>query len=180
MAFNDTLFQLGMDLTRSSTAQKEDRSFVASGAVRRKTGSETAGHGGSQTGTSIIIDLHGVAGLDVKRAERALRLAFTGLSGFRLVPAANGLLDGSARVGSDTRLAVRAMPGAGRVSIDIQCRAGLDANGMLFALADAFGAREAVIQKSRGSDVVFLPAAKAGAVGKDSAKPARAKQARAA
>ena len=24
MAFNDTLFQLGMDLTRSSTAQKED------------------------------------------------------------------------------------------------------------------------------------------------------------
>ena len=26
MAFNDTLFQLGMDLTRSSTAQKEDHS----------------------------------------------------------------------------------------------------------------------------------------------------------
>jgi S-adenosylmethionine decarboxylase len=29
MAFNDTLFQLGMDLTRSSTAQEEDRRVAA-------------------------------------------------------------------------------------------------------------------------------------------------------
>ena len=29
MAFNDTLFQLGMDLTRSSTAQEEDHSRAA-------------------------------------------------------------------------------------------------------------------------------------------------------
>ena len=32
MAYDDTLFQLGMDLTRSSTAQKEDHGENALGA----------------------------------------------------------------------------------------------------------------------------------------------------
>ena len=32
MAFNDALFQLGMDLTRSSTAQEEDHSCAVSNA----------------------------------------------------------------------------------------------------------------------------------------------------
>jgi len=33
MAYNDALFQLGMDLTRSSTAQKEDHGKVAHAVV---------------------------------------------------------------------------------------------------------------------------------------------------
>ncbi len=39
MAFNDALFQLGMDLTRSSTAQKEDHGKVAHVVVAQNNAS---------------------------------------------------------------------------------------------------------------------------------------------
>ena len=39
MAYNDALFQLGMDLTRSSTAQKEDHGKVAHVVVAQNTAS---------------------------------------------------------------------------------------------------------------------------------------------
>ncbi len=39
MAFNDALFQLGMDLTRSSTAQKEDHGKVAQVVVAQNNAS---------------------------------------------------------------------------------------------------------------------------------------------
>ena len=70
MAFNDTLFQLGMDLTRSSTAQKEDhgeparvisRSVVSEPAADRSEGTDgykDRGAGGN-SGSHLIIDLFG-------------------------------------------------------------------------------------------------------------------------
>ncbi len=77
MAFNDTLFQLGMDLTRSSTAQKEDHSCAEFNAqVADPETSPIVEQSVSTAGTTIFIDLHGAKRLDdVKSAERATRRA---------------------------------------------------------------------------------------------------------
>lgn len=71
MAFNDTLFQLGMDLTRSSTTQTEDLVAHASDA---EASHEVVGQDGQYAGTHLIIDLFGASGLDdAARVEQAMR-----------------------------------------------------------------------------------------------------------
>jgi S-adenosylmethionine decarboxylase len=72
MAFNDTLFQLGMDLTRSSTAQEEDRRTAAH--VAHQTYAQVAHDdrkdffierdGVRFAGTHLIVDLFGARRLD--------------------------------------------------------------------------------------------------------------------
>jgi len=59
MAYTDALFQLGMDLTRSSTAQKEDHGQSAHVAHddRKDYFIERDGH--RYAGTHLIIDLFG-------------------------------------------------------------------------------------------------------------------------
>ncbi len=81
MAFNDTLFQLGMDLTRSSTAQEEDHSRAAFiTEVEDSKTSPAVEQSVSSAGTTIFIDLHGAKRLDdVKSAERATKRAVESL-----------------------------------------------------------------------------------------------------
>jgi S-adenosylmethionine decarboxylase len=62
MAFNDTLFQLGMDLTRSSTAQKEDHGQSA--LTAHDDGNRGLRERGESAGTHLIIDLFGAKRLD--------------------------------------------------------------------------------------------------------------------
>ena len=65
MAFNDTLFQLGMDLTRSSTTQAEV--LGTSAPSREDTGVKFAG-------THLIVDLSGAKRLDdVSYIEKTLK-----------------------------------------------------------------------------------------------------------
>jgi S-adenosylmethionine decarboxylase len=165
MAFNDTLFQLGMDLTRSSTAQKEDHSFVESVAERPVSEAEmapkaSAGHAGYH----LIIDLHGAGRLiDAKSAERGMKSALLSLgklpSSVHVSRVADGSLSGVA-VLAVGHLSFQGNPKTGFAAIDVRGCVELDPHAAMFALADAFGAREAVIQKTRAADVVFLPAAK--------------------
>src|SRR5262249_43943078 len=54
MAFNDTLFQLGMDLTRSSTAQEEDHRRVAAHVVH-----EDCAHVGHEDRKDFFIERDG-------------------------------------------------------------------------------------------------------------------------
>ena len=167
MAYQDALFQLGMDLTRSSTAQKEDHCVVTSAAHEEpKLHSEwlDAGTKVKSEGRSLFIDLHGAARLaDAKSAERALKAGLAELgqlcASVAVRRTGDGRLAGLAQLSSG-RLTVSANPKTGYVAIDIQGGALLDPHGALFALADAFGAREAAIQKARCSDAVFLPGAK--------------------
>ena len=81
MAYADTLFQLGMDLTRSSTAQEED--FAADAHVAHDTGSVQSQEdrkdffierdGVRFAGNHLIIDLFGARRLDdLKHIERSL------------------------------------------------------------------------------------------------------------
>src|SRR5580765_2936520 len=81
MAFNDTLFQLGMDLTRSSTAQKEDHARAEFNAdVTEPDTNPGLEHSTNTAGTTVFIDLHGAKRLDdVKSAERATKRAVESL-----------------------------------------------------------------------------------------------------
>ena len=91
MAFNDTLFQLGMDLARSSTAQKEDTENSNAQETARAASDETTPEisleaqderkdffierdGKRFAGTHLIIDLFGARRLDdLSHVERTLR-----------------------------------------------------------------------------------------------------------
>ena len=73
MAYQDALFQLGMDLTRSSTAQKEDHGETALVAhADRKDFIERDGV--RFAGTHLIVNLFGARRLDdLKHIERTLK-----------------------------------------------------------------------------------------------------------
>lgn len=75
MAFDDALFQLGMDLTRSSTAQKEDI-YETVHVVASEDRSQTLSDRDNVkfAGTHLIIDLFGAERLDdLKHVERTLK-----------------------------------------------------------------------------------------------------------
>ena len=74
MAYTDSLFQLGMDLTRSSTAQKEDhgQSALVAYEDRKDYFIERDGH--RYAGTHLIIDLFGAKRLDdLKHIKETLK-----------------------------------------------------------------------------------------------------------
>ena len=75
MAFDDALFQLGMDLTRSSTAQKEDHNeTVYADAFEERYEPCNERESGRFAGTHLILDLFGAQHLDdMKHVERTLK-----------------------------------------------------------------------------------------------------------
>ena len=75
MAFDDTLFQLGMDLARtSSTAQKEDIDFAAVTTEEDRKDHFIERDGVRFAGTHLIIDLYGARRLDdLEHIERTLK-----------------------------------------------------------------------------------------------------------
>jgi S-adenosylmethionine decarboxylase len=159
MAFNDTLFQLGMDLTRSSTAQKEDHScteFVSDTADRDSEPART-GHKPA-AGHTLFIDLHGARQLaDKSSAERAMKRAVESL-GYRLKsvhfdPVLGGGVSGVA-VLTTGHLSIQSCARSGVTSVDARGCAGLTPEQALIVFAKAFEAREAVIQKARRSNAV--------------------------
>jgi S-adenosylmethionine decarboxylase len=74
MAYTDALFQLGMDLTRSSTAQKEDHGQTALLAPDSGKDFFIERDGVRCAGTHLIVDLHGAKRLDdLKHIKETLR-----------------------------------------------------------------------------------------------------------
>jgi S-adenosylmethionine decarboxylase len=75
MAFDDTLFQLGMDLTRSSPAQKEDHAELARVAhTEDRKDYFVEREGVRYAGTHLIVDLFGARRLDdLKHIEKTLK-----------------------------------------------------------------------------------------------------------
>ena len=74
MAYTDSLFQLGMDLTRSSTAQKEDHGQSALGAHDDRKDYFIERDGRRYAGTHLIIDLFGAKRLDdLKHIKETLK-----------------------------------------------------------------------------------------------------------
>ena len=74
MAYTDALFQLGMDLTRSSTAQKEDHGQSALDAHDDRKDHFIERNGVRCAGTHLIIDLFGAKRLDdLKHIKETLK-----------------------------------------------------------------------------------------------------------
>jgi S-adenosylmethionine decarboxylase len=162
MAFNDTLFQLGMDLTRSSTAQKEDHSRAEFSAEVQDPVTSPVEQSTSTAGTTIFIDLHGAKRLDdVKSAERATRRAVETLGlklkSLHLDRVAGGGVSGVAVLGSG-HLSLQACSRTGFAAVDARGCAGLKPEVALMALANAFEAREAIIRRKRTVSDLTVPA----------------------
>lgn len=164
MAFNDTLFQLGMDLTRSSTAQKEDHARAAfTPEVEDSVTSPVVERSVSNSaGTTIFIDLHGAKRLDdVKSAERATKRAVESLGlklkSLHLDRVAGGGVSGVA-VLSSGHLSLQACSRTGFAAVDARGCDGLTPSQALLALAGAFEAREAVIRRRRPISDLAVPA----------------------
>jgi len=163
MAYQDTLFQLGMDLTRSSTAQKEDHARAAFHAhVTKPESSPAVENSGNTAGTTIFIDLHGAKRLDdLRSAERATKRAVEGLGlklkSMHLNRVAGGGVSGVA-VLSSGQLSMQACSRTGFAAIDARGCSGLKPEAALLALADAFEAREAVIRRKRAPAALAVPA----------------------
>ncbi|MGQ0455490.1 MAG: S-adenosylmethionine decarboxylase family protein [Hyphomicrobium sp.] len=112
-------------------------------------------------GSPLFIDLHGAKRLDdAKSAERAMKRAIESLGlkleAVRLDRVAGGGVSGVAVLATG-RLSLQACSRSGFAAIDAQGCAGLKPEAALIALANAFEAREAVIQKARRSPTIALP-----------------------
>ncbi len=74
---SDALFQLGMDLTRSSTAQKEDHNETVRAYAFEDSSSNdilSERDGVKFAGTHLLLDLFGAGNLDdIKHVERTLK-----------------------------------------------------------------------------------------------------------
>ena len=122
MAYTDALFQLGMDLTRSSTAQKEDHGQTAQLAHQpRKDFLERDGV--RCAGTHLIVDLYGARRLDdlkllketLKRCVDAARATPLHVHLHRFQE--DGGVSGVA-VLAEGHISLRSWPSAGYIALD--------------------------------------------------------------
>ena len=177
MAFDDTLFQLGMDLTRSSTAQKEDHGETAQIAHNSRKAPEVKASstapderldffierdGVRYAGNHLIIDLFGASRLDdIKYMEqtmkRCVEVAGATLLHFHLhhfTP--NGGVSGVA-VLSESHISVHSWPEADYAAFDVFMCGDAKPELCVDILKQAFGAREAVVKShQRGEDLDLM------------------------
>lgn len=147
MAFNDTLFQLGMDLTRSSPAQKEDLAASAQGARAALEDTTEDRGASSHAGRHLMIDLYGARRLDdVGHVERTLKLCVEAsgatLLHMHLHPLKpTGGVTGVA-VLKESHIAIHSWPDDGYAALDIFMSGNADPARAIPVLQKAFGARE--------------------------------------
>ncbi len=157
MAFNDTLFQLGMDLTRSSPAQEED--LHASAQVARAALEDTTENRGGRrhAGRHLIIDLYGAHRLDdVEHVERTLKRCVEA-SGATLLHMHLHALEPTGGVTGvavlkESHIAIHSWPENGYAALDIFMSGSADPTRAIPVLLEAFAAREvSVTTQLRGT-----------------------------
>jgi len=150
MAFNDTLFQLGMDLTRSSPAQKEDIAASAQGAHAALEDTSEDRHG-RYAGRHLIIDLFGAKKLDdIEHVERTLKqcveAAGATLLHMHLHPLKpTGGVTGVA-VLEESHISIHSWPETGYAALDLFMSGTADPARAIPVLQKAFEAAEVVVK----------------------------------
>ena len=163
MAFNDTLFQLGMDLTRSSTAQEEDRRVAAHVAHEEdRHEAAQAAHedrkdffierdGLRYAGTHLIVDLFGARRLDdLEHIERTLTRCVE-VAGATLLHihlhhfTPNGGVSGVA-VLSESHISIHSWPEADYAALDVFMCGDAQPQKCIEILREAFSARDVVVK----------------------------------
>ncbi len=160
MAFNDTLFQLGMDLTRSSPAQKEDNVHCTSVAQSEERKDFFIERDGVRfAGTHLIIDLFGAKRLDdlkfiEKTLKRCVEVAGATLLHIHLhhfTP--NGGVSGVA-VLSESHISVHSWPEANYAAFDVFMCGDANPEACIEVLRQAFAAEEVVVKTHRRGEEI--------------------------
>jgi S-adenosylmethionine decarboxylase len=124
MAYTDSLFQLGMDLTRSSTAQKEDHGQTALAAHEDRKDYFIERDGVRCAGTHLIIDLFGARRLDDLKHIRETLKRCVEVAGATLLHihlhhfTPNGGVSGVA-VLAESHISIHSWPEAGYAALDV-------------------------------------------------------------
>ena len=166
MAYQDALFQLGMDLTRSSTAQKEDSIDRAHIAPQNDEDARKdffiERDGVRFAGTHLIIDLFGARRLDdLKHIERTLKrcveasgatLLHTHLHHFT----PNGGVSGVA-VLAESHISIHSWPEANYAALDVFMCGEAKPHAAIAILKEAFAAEDVVVKEHlRGEELEQL------------------------
>ncbi len=166
MAYNDTLFQLGMDLTRSSTAQEEDLSDKSAHIAHKNEEDRKdffiERDGVKFAGTHLIIDLFGARRLDdLKHIERTLKRCVE-VSGATLLHihlhhfTPNGGVSGVA-VLSESHISIHSWPEADYAALDVFMCGESQPHLSIPVLKEAFGASDVVVKEHlRGEELEQL------------------------
>jgi S-adenosylmethionine decarboxylase len=198
MAYDDALFQLGMDLTRSSTAQKEDHGQSA--LVARKPGFEPRNtedkkdffierEGVRYAGNHLIIDLFGAKRIsDLKHVERTLKRCVE-VAGATLLHihlhhfTPNGGVSGVA-VLAESHISIHSWPEADYAALDIFMCGDARPELAVSVLRDAFNAREVVVKTHLRGEELSRPKWQAASARQSPVRlakvPARARKAKVA
>ncbi len=170
MAFDDTLFQLGMDLTRSSTAQKEeftevsfdkraDFTEIAHDVVEERKDFFIERDGVRFAGTHLIIDLLGAKRLDdLKHIERTLKRCVE-VAGATLLHihlhhfTPNGGVSGVA-VLSESHISIHSWPEANYAALDVFMCGEAKPHLAIDILREAFHADDVVVKEHLRGDAL--------------------------
>lgn len=156
MAFDDTLFQLGMDLTRSSTTQTEDLVAVASPAEASDRSGGLELQDEKFAGTHLIIDLFGASRLDdAAHVEHALRACAAAAGrevlSLHLHRLAGGLTGFAAL--EDGHMTFNARGAGGYAAVDLLVGGDAKPHVTVALLREAFNAADVVLKgHQRGSE----------------------------
>lgn len=159
MAYDDALFQLGMDLTRSSTAQKEDHGETALVAREDRKDFFIERDGVRYAGNHLIIDLFGAKRLnDLKHIERTLKRCVE-VTGATLLHVhlhhftPNGGVSGVA-VLSESHISIHSWPEADYAALDVFMCGDAKPQLAVEVLREAFSARNVVVKTyKRGEEL---------------------------
>lgn len=162
MAFNDTLFQLGMDLTRSSPAQEEDL-HVSERRVRpESTHAFTERDGVRFAGQHLIVDLFGAQKLDdLEHMERTLKRCVEASGATLLHMHVHPLMPSGGVTGvavlAESHISVHTWPKSGYAAFDVFMSGDADPALAIPVLKEAFGATQAVVKTHlRGEELEQL------------------------
>lgn len=153
MAFNDTLFQLGMDLTRSSPAQKEDLAVRAQGArTALEETTATRASARNHAGRHLIVDLFGARRLDdIGHVEQTLRECVEAAGGTLLHMHVQPLVHAGGVTGvavlEESHIAIHSWPETGYAALDIFMSGSADPARAVPVLRKAFEAAEVRVSK---------------------------------
>lgn len=162
MAYHDTLFQLGMDLTRSSTAQKEDHGEIAHVAHEDRKDFFIEREGVRYAGNHLIIDLFGARRLDdLEHIEQTLKRCVE-VAGATLLHihlhhfTPNGGVSGVA-VLSESHISMHSWPEADYAAFDVFMCGDAKPHLTVDVLKTAFDARDVIVKDhKRGEELDHL------------------------
>jgi S-adenosylmethionine decarboxylase len=163
MAFNDTLFQLGMDLTRSSTTQKEDLGTPSSlsRSVEVREDQNMDRDGTKFAGTHLVIDLFGAKHLgSLSIVEAALKSCVEAVGATLLHSHLHHTVPGKGVSGvavlSDGHISIHSWPDAGYAAFYVFLGNVVRPHAIVNVLRRAFEARDVVVKEHKRGDEAVL------------------------